>query len=308
MNNKQMLEIAYRRLKIILNEEDSKELLELAKDIEDESIERALPLTDKETDYLRKKVWNEYIQYKDGRINYYEIKIALKKRINYLKTQKNKLSVLDYKKENIELSTYELFDEQIYRILRKNEIYSLKDLLTIDKESIKNLYSLGEISYKKIIDKVHNELDLIFIDEISVEERNKFLSDEYKNNKEKVLNSNIDWLDFNHAKLKRLKTLGIETIYDLINNFDNVLNKNNDRKRIENYEVIKQIQTDGIIDNRPELLRIKKERLLAKYNYLLQRRSISLANRIEIDKELEKVIRELDSISNKKILKKYRPN
>ena len=124
------------------------------------------------------------------------------------------------------------------------------------------------------------------------------------NNKEKVINSNIDWLDFKKNKQKRLKSIGIKTIKDVVKNIERISNTEQSRNMLASYQIIKEIeQEDSLKNDRPE---IKKEVLLTKYNYLLQKRRSTSGNKQEIDKELEKVIKELDNLKNIKIrTKKY---
>ena len=300
-------ELYYEELKNILMEEESEELHKISDELLDLNKEKIIPLTTKETYYLRYKL----IHLLDGtnkklptsQISMIEIKKSLNNRIDYLKNKKDKLSSLDYlNKENININ--EIFDEQIEKILRKNKIYTIKDLLEIDKVSIRNLYLLGENSYDKIIRTIHEELSLIFIDEIPTEDRIIYLNNEYKKNKEKVINSNIDWLDFKKNKQKRLKSIGIKTIKDVVKNIERISNTEQSRNMLASYQIIKEIeQEDSLKNDRPE---IKKEVLLTKYNYLLQKRRSTSGNKQEIDKELEKVIKELDNLKNIKIrTKKY---
>ncbi len=216
--------------------------------------------------------------------------------------------------ENIPLEDL-LFSIQIYRLLIRANIHTLKDLLDYSitnkeyKNSLYKLSFLGEIKVKKIIDRVH-ELGYKFMDEIEIQK---------EENPKNILIEQLNLPTGAYCALKRTKE--IHTLEDLLqystNEFDsNSLYNIPSLGNLSVEEIIgkvhglgykfinemKKEQSNELISNADEKNKIlketikKKEELVSKYQELLNEKQELIKREEYLDLEIAKVIESLNLI------------
>ena len=279
----------YEGLKNIFKLEDSLELKAISNQLSNSDTEKVIPFNERET-YILRRILNA--RYKFEKVNGKSLNITtngemikLKKillaAIDYLKDKKERLSVFDYIKDrnkDKEIPITDIFDENISTILRMKKIFTLNDLLSINRTTLKGISYIGKNIYKEIVNKIHNEYNLFFIDEIPVEERINFLNEEYSKNKQKVSNSYYDWLDFNLSRQKRLRTINIYTIKDVAEKREIIANNNETNLMLKNFKVIDKISNEIFIVPEKDDTERSRQELIKEYNILIEEKNY-LANK-----------------------------
>ena len=128
----------------------------------------------------------------------------------------NMLTSFDYYPERSEMKNTPLgmidLPTEIFEDLRERKIYTLDQLLSYSTIKLRRMLidiNKYDNKFAVLYNKIRG-MGFCFIDEINLNDRREIINSE--NDLEKLYNSSIDWIGFNHDDEALLATLGVYTI------------------------------------------------------------------------------------------------
>lgn len=129
------------------------------------------------------------------------------------------LDITEEQRQFMEFLTVNGLDTRCYNALLRNNIKTMEDFKKLTTKRIKDMRNLGEVYSKSLIDFAHNN-DILFLDEVSEEEKNERLANSFDQNiftAERI--SNVKFSDgfcyLTEDNIKVLNESGIFSLKDL---------------------------------------------------------------------------------------------